>query len=135
MSGSAKRRSGQTEQEQYRVTTRGAVQLSFALTSLLLIAVKPGAHGICPSEEEFGIKWTDLTLISAGAKPGDRHDLRMAAFTGKLFVFGGSGPGTEPGQPEPLLLCRTLCLRFTPVTRSVVRACLLYTSPSPRDRG
>ena len=68
------------------------------------------------------------------ARLADRHLLRDLAYVGGRWVAGKSGKSfevTDPASSATLAWVASLGANETAVA---IDACLLYTSPSPRDR-
>ena len=103
------------------------------------IALPPNAgneYGLIPSVKEYG----DIALPpNAGNEYGvDNPEFHLARFKAPEAIYGAAPPPQMSSQyakaPVPALIASTYT-EIPPPAVDQIYGCLLYTSPSPRDRG
>ena len=77
--------------------------------------------------------WSDQSKMVTDDVPEIENALRELCQTCCVVITtGGTGPAPRDVTPEAT---ENVCDKMMPGFGEVMRACLLYTSPSPRDRG
>ena len=93
--------------------------------------------GVDAVEGGFVIKLDQYSLKTPAKKASDKKTLLLPTKRVADLVAGGWEAQGDKIDPRTMPVTRLLnvAIARTPETRAELVACLLYTSPSPRDRG